>query len=128
MKGAWDYIIGAMTSWHQAKLFAEHALDISHDALHILVGILAWLLVALILRRPISSWMPWLWLAALTAFNEVVDLWTDLWPDPGMQMGEGVKDFGLTMFLPSLLMLAVRFLPDLFSRSPRPRQARWKRK
>jgi len=126
--GAWDFIAGAMTSWHQAKLFAEHALDISHDALHVLVGVLAWLLVALVLRRPISSWTPWLWLAGLTGFNEIVDLWTEQWPDPGMQIGEGAKDFGLTMLLPSLLMLAARNRPDMFRQSPRPRRARWKRK
>ena len=126
MSGAWEFIVGAMTSWHQAKLFAEHALAISHDALHVLVGIPVWLLVALIVRRPVSSWTPLLWLAGLTAFNEMVDVWTDQWPDPGMQIGEAAKDFGLTMLMPSLLMLAARYLPDLFLQSPRPR--RWKRK
>ena len=69
-----------------------------------------------------------LWLAALTAFNEMVDLWTDQWPDPGMQIGEAAKDFGLTMLMPILLMLAARYLPDLFRQSPRPRPVRSKRK
>jgi hypothetical protein len=107
-----------MTSWHQAKLLVEHALDISHDALHVLVGILAWLLVALIVRRPISSWVPWLCLAGLTALNEIFDVWTEQWPDPGMQIGEGAKDLGLTMLMPSLLLLAARHRPDLFRPSP----------
>lgn len=128
MRDAWDFITGAMTSWHQAKLFTEHALDISHDALHVLVGVLAWLLIALISRRPISSWKPWLWLAGLTAFNEMVDVWTEQWPDPGMQIGEGAKDFGLTMFLPGLLLLAARYRPDLFRQSPGQAKMRRKRK
>lgn len=108
-----------MTWWHQAKLNVEQALDISHDALHVLVGVVAWLAIALILRRPVSSWMPWLCVAVLTAFNEAVDLWTEQWPDPGLQYREGVKDFALTLFLPGLLMLAVRYLPGLFRQSPR---------
>lgn len=112
-------MVGAMTSWHQAKLFFEHGLDISHDALHVLVGVLAWLLVAVIVRRPLSSWTPWLALAVMTAFNEAVDLWNEQWPDPGMQYGEGAKDLVLTLFLPTLLLLGVRFLPDLFRQSPR---------
>ena len=121
-------IAGAMTSWHQAKLFVEHALDISHDTLHLLAGVLAWLVAALILRRPISSWQPWLWLVVLTAINEVVDMWTEQWPDVGMQIGEAAKDVALTLFVPSLLMLAARHRPDLFRRSPRPRRASRRKK
>lgn len=124
MSDAWDAIAGAMMSWHQAKLFVEHGLAISHDALHVLAGMLLWLLAALLLRRPISAWLPWLWLAALTAFNEAVDLWTDQWPDAGMQYGEGAKDLALTIFLPSLLMIAARRRPALFRQEQRAGRAR----
>lgn len=120
MTDAWNFIVSAMSSWHQAKLFVEHGLDISHDSLHVLAGVLAWLVAALLLRRPVSSWQPWMWLTALTAFNEVVDLWTDRWPDAGMQMGEAAKDFAVTLFVPTLLMVAARYRPDLFRQSPRP--------
>ena len=120
-------VSGALGSWHQAKLFIEHGIDISNDALHMAVAVAAWLIAALILRRPLTSWTPWLLLAAGAAFNEVVDLWTDQWPDIGMQLGEGAKDFALTMFVPSLVMLAARFRPDLFRPSPRSGRARRKR-
>jgi hypothetical protein len=37
-----------------------------------------------------------------------------VWPDPGQQYGEGLKDLALTMFVPTLLLAAVRLRPDLF--------------
>ncbi len=114
MSRVWSAIVTAMTSWHQAKLFIEHSVTVSNDALHVLVGVLVWLAIALLLRRPISSWHVWLWLFALIAWNETVDLWIDKWPEPGMQYGEGAKDLVLTMLLPTVLMLAARVWPDLF--------------
>lgn len=110
-----------MQSWHQGKLFIEHSLSISHDSLHIAVGVLVWLAAALVIRRPITSWRPWWLLAALTLFNEAVDLWTDRWPNAGQQYGEGAKDVLLTMALPTLLLFAARLRPDLFRASSRGR-------
>jgi hypothetical protein len=62
----------------------------------------------------LTSWRPWLWTFALIFWNEAVDLWTEVWPDPGQQYGEGLKDLALTMFVPTLLLAAVRLRPDLF--------------
>jgi hypothetical protein len=107
-----------MTSWHEGKLFIEHAIAIDHDALHVIVGVLFWLVFSLLTRRPISSWRPWLWLLALILWNETADLWTEQWPDPGMQYGEGAKDIGLTMLIPTVLMLIARVQPQLFRASP----------
>jgi hypothetical protein len=105
-----------MESWHEGKLFIEHSLTISHDTLHMIVGMLVWLGLALLLRRPVSSWKPWLWMLALILWNETVDLWVEQWPDPGMQYGEGAKDVLLTMIVPTVLLFAVRIRPDLFRR------------
>jgi hypothetical protein len=105
-----------MESWHEGKLFIEHSLTISHDTLHMIVGMLVWLGLALLLRRPVSSWKPWLWMPALILWNETVDLWVEQWPDPGMQYGEGAKDVLLTMIVPTVLLFAVRIRPDLFRR------------
>src|SRR5437764_13508842 len=102
-----------MGSWHQGKLFIEHAVAINHDALHIIVGVLVWIGIALAMRRPISSPWPWGWLLALILWNETVDLWFEQWPDPGMQYGEGAKDIFLTMFLPTLMMFAAPLTPGL---------------
>ena len=83
----WKALIAAMTSWYQGKLFIEHAIAISHDSLHILVGVLLWLVLGVVLRRPLTAWWPWLWLFALILWNEAVDLWVEQWPDPGQQAG-----------------------------------------
>jgi hypothetical protein len=118
----WKLVVAAMISWHQGKLFIEHALTINHDALHVLIGVLLWLALGLLLRRPVTSWWPWLWLLAAILWNETVDLWAEQWPDPGQQYGEGAKDLLLTMFLPSVIMVAARMRPDLF-RGPRRRRS-----
>lgn len=110
----WRALAGAMTSWHQGKLFVEHALAISHNSLHIFVGVLLWIAIGLLLRRPLTSWMPWLWVFAAILWNETVDLWVEQWPDPGQQYGEAAKDLILTMAVPTLIMIAARYRPDLF--------------
>ena len=110
----WKALIAAMTSWYQGKLFIEHAIAISHDSLHILVGVLLWLVLGLVLRRPLTAWWPWLWLFALILWNEAVDLWVEQWPDPGQQYGESAKDLLLTMAVPTIIMIAARSRPDLF--------------
>jgi hypothetical protein len=111
---AWGVLTGAMASWHQGKLFIEHLVTLDHDALHMMVGMLLWLVLAMVLRRPITSWYPWLWTFAVILWNETVDLWVEVWPDPGHQYGEGVKDLVMTMFVPTVLMIAARARPDLF--------------
>ncbi|MES2120709.1 MAG: hypothetical protein V4513_09060 [Pseudomonadota bacterium] len=129
LQDAWGVLTGAMSSWHQGKLLVEHALTISHDTLHVLVGVILWLLIALLVRRPITSWRPWLWLLAIICWNETVDLWNETWPDPGEQFGEGLKDLALTVFLPALIMAAARLRPDLFRQgASRARDRRKRRK
>jgi hypothetical protein len=110
----WLILVGAMSSWHQGKLLVEHAVTIDHDTLHVLVGTILWLLIAMLMRRPLTSWYPWLWLFAIICWNETVDLWNEQWPQPGMQYGEGLKDLALTIFIPTLIMAAARLRPDLF--------------
>jgi hypothetical protein len=114
MSRLWPIVTSAMSSWHQGKLFVEHLVEISHDTLHLIVGLLVWVAAGLMSRRSLTSWLPWLWVLAFILWNETVDLWTEQWPDAGMQYGEGAKDVALTMFGPTLLMFAVRVRPDLF--------------
>jgi hypothetical protein len=120
----WRALIEAMNSWHQGKLFIEHALTVSHDTLHIIAGLLLWIALGLVLRRPLPSWRPWLWLFALILWNEAVDLWVEQWPDPGQQYGEGVKDLLLTMAVPTIVMLVARARPDLFRQGAATRRRR----
>lgn len=100
--------------WYEAKLFVEHALAISHDALHVVAGVLIQLVAALVLRRPMASWVPWSAVLAFALINEAVDLWVERWPSPGMQFGEGAKDVLLTVLLPTVLLLTTRRRPALF--------------
>lgn len=119
----WRSVTTAMSSWHQLKLFIEHAAAIEHGTIHVIAGVFFWLVAALLTRRPLSSWWPWLWLFALILWNETVDLWNEQWPDPGQQYGEGAKDIVLTMIVPTVLMFAVRFRPDLFRAAARRRRS-----
>jgi hypothetical protein len=115
----WLALVSTMIFWHQAKLFIEHSLTINHDALHMLVGVLIWIVFGLLSRRPLTFWRPWLWLFAIILWNETVDLWVEQWPDPGQQYGEGAKDLLLTMAIPTIIMCAARLRPDLFRQGPR---------
>ena len=122
LRDLWRSLSAVMNSWHQAKLFLEHALTISHDTLHLIAGLAIWLLAGLMSRRPLTTWRPWLYLLALILWNEAVDLWIERWPDAGQQYGEGFKDVVLTMAVPSVVMLAARLRPELFAGPRRPRR------
>ena len=104
----------AMTAWYEAKLFVEHALSVSHDALHVLAGVVILLGAALLSRRPVSDWRPWLIVLALLLFNEIVDLWVEQWPSRAMQYGESAKDLLITMALPTLILISARAMPRLY--------------
>ncbi len=100
--------------WHTAKTFIERSIAFSDDALHVMLGVVLLLIVALVTRRSISRWLPWLIVLALELANEAVDLWVERWPVPAEQYGEGMKDVLLTMVLPTLLLMVARLLPGLF--------------
>jgi len=129
MRDPWETLKSVMLSWHEGKLMIEHAVSISHDTLHLIVGMLVWLAAAVLSRRPLRSWVPWNWTFVLIFWNELVDLYAEQWPgiDRGIQYGEGVKDLVLTMLIPTILLLTVRLRPELFGGAParaRSRRAR----
>ena len=94
-------------------MFLEHALSVSPDALHVIVGAVLFLVCASLFRQPISSWRVWLALLFINFFNEFVDLWVERWPDPTRQYGQGMKDLLLTMTIPTILILVARLSPRL---------------
>ena len=79
-------VTGGMMSWYEAKMFIEHASVVNSDGLHVLVGVLVWLLAAVVLRRSLVAPSPWLVLFVLILLNESVDLWAEQWPDMAMQL------------------------------------------
>ena len=101
-------ITAVFSDWHAIKMFIERLAYVSTDSLHVIAGVLLQLLFAMVLRRPISTWLPWLLVFAALLFNEAVDLWVEQWPSLAEQLGESAKDVLLTMFLPTVLMLAAR--------------------
>jgi hypothetical protein len=82
-------------------------------ALHVIVGVLLQFMIALLFRSSLARPMPLLTLLALELVNEANDFRVEIWPDPGMQVGEAVKDVVLTMFIPTLIFLVARRRPKL---------------
>jgi hypothetical protein len=101
--------------WYQIKLLLLAETGLSRDALHILFGVAAQLLLAAVLRRPLSSPLPWLGVLIAEAANEYHDLTGDsfthkkIWPD-------SLVDFLVTMAIPTALLLLSRYAPSMFAR------------
>jgi hypothetical protein len=99
--------------WYQVKLFLERASGFSMDSLHVIVGVVIQLAVALLFRTSVARPWPWLSVLALELINETSDFRVERWPQPGMQLGESAKDVILTMALPTLIFLVARYRPKL---------------
>ena len=99
--------------WYQVKLFLERASGFSMDSLHVIVGVVIQLAVALVFRTSVARPWPWLAVLALELVNEASDFRVERWPQPGMQFGESAKDVILTMLLPTLILLVARYRPKL---------------
>jgi hypothetical protein len=103
-------------TWYSSKRFVEHMAGFSHDAIHVLVGGIAPLLIAWVSRRTLANWLPWLVVLLLIFINEAIDLAVGLWPDYPARYGESAKDLILTMVLPTIFLLTARLKPELFVR------------
>ena len=115
-----QWLAEGFQSWHDSKLFIERLTSVSNDALHVIAGTCVWLILALILRRPVTSWLPLAGTVAVLLVNELVDVWVEIWPQPGMQAGEAAKDLVTTVALPLVLFVAFRALPGLTARGAGP--------
>lgn len=108
-----QHLMGWGVNWAQFKVFIAHASGVSHDAMHVIAGVLAQLALAALFRSSIARIWPW----ALVLLAELANEWNDLhierWSAVGMQWGEMAKDVGLTMFLPTLLLMLARWRPEL---------------
>ena len=103
-----------LTSWNAAKVYVEHLTGASHNLLHLFVGLAAWLLIAAVTRRPLSSPIPLVLTLALAGINEAADLWAEIWPERARQNWELAKDLLLTIALPLLVFTVARLWPGLF--------------
>ena len=100
--------------WSQFKITLSEMVGVNQDALHVLLGVAIQLLVALILRRRVSGIIPWLAVLVVECLNEWADLTAEIWPNRIDQWHESYKDLALTMAIPTILLLGVRFAPRLF--------------
>jgi hypothetical protein len=101
--------------WASLKMLVERSLDVSHDALHVIAGVVVQLLLAWMLSTSLARWRPWLIVLGLEIANELNDFRVEIWPDFAMQLGEAVKDVLLTLLLPTVLLVVARRKPELFS-------------
>ena len=108
-------MLSVLHPWYEAKLFVERATSIEHGTLHLVVGALVWLGLVMVFRCRVTSPGPWLAVLALAVWNEVIDIGIERWPHPGMQYGEGAADLVLTMLMPTVILLAVRYRPEIFA-------------
>lgn len=106
--------------WYQTKHWLVLFTGLDMDALHVHVGVLAQIAVALLMRRTLASPWPWLLVLLAALANEWYDLTYEIWPpaERGRQFMESVKDIWNTMLMPTLLLLLCRFAPRLFVRPP----------
>ena len=84
--------------------------QLSKDALHVHLGLVAFLVAMVLLRRGPSSVIPWLAVLVLELLNEVLDFirWHNT---AGFMLAESFKDVLNTMFWPTVVLVLARFTP-----------------
>lgn len=109
--GAWltaPWLTDLAAHWGQWKIAIEAALDMSPDALHVQFGIVLLAGFALMLRRPLGSWVPWSMVLIFELINEYIDLNQPAgsiesnWP-------ASQHDILNTMFAPTLIVLFLKW-------------------
>ena len=85
-------------------------LGITKDALHVHMGLAIFVGVALVFRRSLASWIPWLALLAFELGNELMDMFYFHPAYIGFDLGDSPKDIVNTMFWPTVVFIVARWL------------------
>jgi hypothetical protein len=94
--------------WMKTKNWIVLETALPDSALHALVGMMLLVLGSALLRRTPWHWGPWLFVLVLELINETYDM---LNPDSGENdLGASLHDIWLTMFSPTLLLIATPLL------------------
>jgi hypothetical protein len=105
------------TSTVQAiKLAIVAATGLSKDALHLHVGMAVFLVAAMVSRRPVSSWLPWLAVLAVALAGEGVDMRDDLASLGHWRWSASLHDIVNTIAWPSILLVVGRHAQVLFAK------------
>lgn len=99
----------SMSAIQSAKNMAVTMTGLSKDALHVYVGLIVLLTTALLLRRRLSSLLPWLAVVLAATLGEAVDMRDDLRAIGYWQWRASVHDFINTLFWPTVLLVLARF-------------------
>ena len=91
--------------WEATKDWLSSELHVSHAVLHIHLGLVIYLLSSLLLRRPLSSLLPWLTVVLLELANETSDFvryYVSGWP---WTPTNTIEDIVNTLFWPTILVV-----------------------
>lgn len=95
--------------YNALKTQLAELLGVTKDALHIHIGLAIFLGVALVFRRSLASWIPWLALLAFELVNELMDIFHIHEGVIGFEVGDSMKDVLNTMFWPTVVPIAARW-------------------
>ena len=96
------------TIWGPIKQAFEKSIHLSPDAVHIHVGVGLLFFFALIFRRPLHDWRPWMAVFLVEGINEIIDL-NQKFGSTENNAVESLHDLVNTLFLPTLLVLYYRY-------------------
>lgn len=90
-------------------------LSVAKDALHIYLAFVIQVSTAVIFRKSLSSWFPWLAVLAFELVNEGLDMWLgEELHIKRWQIDGAAHDLVNTMILPTALLMLCRYAPGLF--------------
>jgi len=92
-----------------AKQFVVSATGLSKDTLHVYTGLAVMFIAALVLRKPIRSFVPWLIVLAVAAAGESLDMRDDFVYLGYWRWQSSLHDITNTMFWPSIMLMLSRF-------------------
>jgi hypothetical protein len=78
------------------------------DALHIYVGLIVWLAVAMVFKRRLGSWLPWAAVLAAACAGEALDFFDDLRTLGYWDWRASVHDIWNTLFWPTAFTILAR--------------------
>lgn len=107
-----------VTSLQTIKLLVISITGLSRDALHTYTGLTTLFLAALILRKPLKSWTPWLVVLAVATTGEIIDLYDDMILRGYWRFAASMHDMVNTLLWPTVILLLARFT-KLFNHSDR---------
>lgn len=113
--------------WIDLKHWLSDVTGLDNDALHIYAALFIQLGVAVLFRRSLASFGPWLAVLAALLVNEWLDIYLPEGPIEQWQIDGGIQDLWNTMLLPTILLLLARFAPGVLAgpaRRPRRRGGR----